>query len=430
MSELLRAMGIENPEGETERVSKILEDIKKALNNQNYDKAIRLAENAQQLFPDNSELLDISVEAYYRKGVLLYRNRYFFDAINLFNDLLRLKPGHKNALKFRLIAQLQLLVIYLKNKLLVVPHSRVAQMVIAGFLILMLLGLSIYALSIDRGDSNQVTPTPTVTNSVIASVVASNRVTSTLTQILTNTLLPPTATPSPTSLPTDTPTGIFTFAPSPTSTVTLTNTSTPTATLIATPIITPSPASTVTPTNTSTPTATLPATPIITPSPTAIPLPPVTDTPIVPTGQFILLKPTSPDEPTRGFTDFEWQWGGQIDPTTHGFEVRIWREGGVPQGIHNSAEGISNSTEDYRKGKVVALGNGKYGLFVDISQAPGVLGQSGEYLWTVVLVQISPEYKDLGIQATPRHLRFAAGGRGGGGNVPNPSPPGHDTSSQ
>jgi hypothetical protein len=63
------------------------------------------------------------------------------------------------------------------------------------------------------------------------------------------------------------------------------------------------------------------------------------------------------------------------------------------------------------------LGTNRYRLQVDISQAAGVRERTGEYLWTVALVQISPNYADLGLQAEPGRLRFeAGGGKGGGGD--------------
>ncbi|NJN94229.1 MAG: hypothetical protein HC875_09135 [Anaerolineales bacterium] len=89
--------------------------------------------------------------------------------------------------------------------------------------------------------------------------------------------------------------------------------------------------------------------------------------------------------------------------------MRVWREGEPPSGVHNAVE-------DNLNGNVVALGNNRYRLTVNIRDAFGVNQRSGEYLWTVVLVQINPEYKDLGIQAPPGRLRFEAGGGGGGGS--------------
>ncbi len=155
-----------------------------------------------------------------------------------------------------------------------------------------------------------------------------------------------------------------------------------------------------TPTSTATPTQAVPtATPMAPASPTA------RKSPTLPAGQFTLLKPTSPENPSYGPTEFEWQWNSPLG-ADQGFEVRVWREGEPPAGVHNAVE-------DNKNGKVVALGNNTYRLTVDIRDAAGVRGRSGEYLWTVVLVQISPDYKDLGKQATPARLRFEAGGEGG-----------------
>jgi hypothetical protein len=143
-------------------------------------------------------------------------------------------------------------------------------------------------------------------------------------------------------------------------------------------------------------------------TPTASPLPSATATPTAPLEQFTLLKPASTAEPTYGRTEFEWQWHGPLGPD-QGFEVRVWREGEPPAGVHNALDS-NQKGHDNQDGYVIALDNNTYRLVVDIRNMPGVLGRSGEYLWTVFLVQISPEYKDLGIQATPGHLRFEAGG--------------------
>jgi len=127
-------------------------------------------------------------------------------------------------------------------------------------------------------------------------------------------------------------------------------------------------------------------------------------------GQFTLLKPASLDEPSYGPTEFEWQWGGSLGPD-QGFEVRVWREGEPPAGVHNAVE-------DNKNGKVVAMANNTYRLTVDIREAAGVKGRAGEYLWTVLLVQVSPEYKELGKQASPGRLRLEISGGGDGGGQP------------
>lgn len=110
---------------------------------------------------------------------------------------------------------------------------------------------------------------------------------------------------------------------------------------------------------------------------------------------------------------FEWQWSGPLPPD-YGFEVRVWREGMPPTGVHNAVL-------DNQNGTIKNLGNDTYKLETNIKDAFGVKGQSGEYLWTVALVRISPKYTDLGLQAPPGRLLFAApggsdGGKGGGSN--------------
>ncbi len=195
------------------------------------------------------------------------------------------------------------------------------------------------------------------------------------------------------------------LAPSPTSTLTPTNTPTPTDT--PTPTGTPTPTSTqtpqpITPTPTVTPTLTHTPTPAVSNSP-ATPTP----TPGIPAGTFTLLAPLSSDDPTYGQTTFEWQWSGPLPPE-FGFEVRVWREGSPPTGVHNAVL-------DNQNGTVKRLANNTYQLTTDIKDAFGVKGQSGLYLWTVALVRISPKYVDVGIQASPGTLRFAAPGGAGGG---------------
>jgi hypothetical protein len=86
-------------------------------------------------------------------------------------------------------------------------------------------------------------------------------------------------------------------------------------------------------------------------------------------------------------------------PAGFGFEVRVWREGEPPAGVHDAVL-------DNQNGNVRRIGENEYGLSVDIRKAAGVRNRSGEYLWTVLLVQISPVYADLKLQALPARLRF------------------------
>ncbi|MFN8455390.1 MAG: hypothetical protein U0401_12110 [Anaerolineae bacterium] len=76
---------------------------------------------------------------------------------------------------------------------------------------------------------------------------------------------------------------------------------------------------------------------------------------------------------------------------------------------------------DNQNGNIKKLANNTYKLDTDIKDAFGVKGHSGLYLWTVAVVRISPKYADVGLQASPGKLRFAApgssgDGKGGGSN--------------
>jgi hypothetical protein len=120
----------------------------------------------------------------------------------------------------------------------------------------------------------------------------------------------------------------------------------------------------------------------------------------------VLLKPITLDQPTFGPTTFEWQYGGAL-AENQGFEVRVWRTGEAPAGVHDAVL-------DNKQGKIQALGNNTYRLSADIANTPGVLNRRGEYNWTVILIELEP-YKDLGIQAPAAVLRFEPPGGGGGG---------------
>ena len=190
---------------------------------------------------------------------------------------------------------------------------------------------------------------------------------------------------------------LIALVPSPTVTPTPTETPLPT---------TPTPLPTDTPLPpTATPVIVVPtATPTARPSPTpTVPRQPTaTPTPSVPTGVFTLLSPASTKDTAYGIINFEWQWAGNIPPD-YGFEVRVWKEGQAPAGVHNAVL-------DNQNGAIKNLGNNKYSLSVDIKDAPSVQNQSGIYFWSVALVRISPAYADLGQQANPTQFRFAAPG--------------------
>ncbi len=98
-------------------------------------------------------------------------------------------------------------------------------------------------------------------------------------------------------------------------------------------------------------------------------------------------------EISHGRTNFVWRWDQPL-PEGMGFEVRVWKPGEPPLGIHNSVL-------DNQNGRIQKLSDNIYRLNIDISRAAGVRLRSGGYLWTVYLVQISPTYAETGIQALP-----------------------------
>jgi hypothetical protein len=114
------------------------------------------------------------------------------------------------------------------------------------------------------------------------------------------------------------------------------------------------------------------------------------------------------NDPTYGPTKFAWEWAGAV-PTNYGFEVRVWSEGKAPAGVHNAVL-------DNQSGFIEYMGGSRYNFSTDITDAAGIKGQSGVYLWTVALVKISPEYADVGQQAPPAQLRFEARKAGGSGS--------------
>lgn len=190
----------------------------------------------------------------------------------------------------------------------------------------------------------------------------------------------PTGTPTQTATPTTTPSPTATFTPSPTATSTPVPTNTPVPVQVR-----------------STSTATATSTPRLVPS----------ATPSIPIGEFTLLAPRSLDEPSYGMTTFEWLWTGGDLPSEYGFEVRVWKEGRFQTGVHNAIL-------DNQNGNVKRVSSNQYQLTTDIGDAAGVKGQSGLYLWTVAVVQIEPEYADIGLAAEPVQMRYAAPGPKGG----------------
>jgi hypothetical protein len=100
-----------------------------------------------------------------------------------------------------------------------------------------------------------------------------------------------------------------------------------------------------------------------------------------------------------GMTRFSWSWSGPALEPTQGFEVRMWREGQPEH--YGAAAPVANTAAD-----------------IDVSGTYAVQqGGSGNYFWTVALVQRDP-YKRLGPEAPPRVIQVSGGGGGSDGTQP------------
>lgn len=108
-----------------------------------------------------------------------------------------------------------------------------------------------------------------------------------------------------------------------------------------------------------------------------------------------LLAPI--DTTSDGAVTFSWQWSGTL-PTGCGFEVRAWRDGETPKGVHDAIQ-------DNLNGEIKRNSSSTYSLHVtNILATPSVQERPGEYFWTVVLVRIRPSYEETNLQASPKRF--------------------------
>jgi eukaryotic-like serine/threonine-protein kinase len=238
---------------------------------------------------------------------------------------------------------------------------------------------------------------------------------------------PPTATVLPTATLAGAPAVVVTAEPEPSATA-ASQTSQP----IATPTLPPAPSPTATeralPSVAPLTAAPLPtamplpvAAPSSTPAPTANPTPAraASSTPARPPTATAAPRPAAanlpapelvwppPNASASGATTFRWTWPGPALGPNQGFEVRIWRD---DQPDHYGAAGIVQ---------------GATSVDIDVFGAYGVQqGGSGQYKWTVAVVDVSP-YQRTGPEAAPRNLQIdvPSGGGGGGGPAEPTSPP-------
>ena len=117
----------------------------------------------------------------------------------------------------------------------------------------------------------------------------------------------------------------------------------------------------------------------------------LTASPCLTGGEFWLIHPV--EIGVHNQVSFRWGFNAPL-PDGCGFEVRIWRDGNIPAGVHDAVA-------DNRNGVIKVVGPSEYELDVPfLNNLPAVTG-SGNYWWTVALVEVKPSYRDFGRQATP-----------------------------
>ncbi|RME70983.1 MAG: hypothetical protein D6784_15825, partial [Chloroflexi bacterium] len=116
----------------------------------------------------------------------------------------------------------------------------------------------------------------------------------------------------------------------------------------------------------------------------AAPPPPPPD----PNGK-ILLDTTQPIR-------FKWRWEGQLADDLS-FEVRVWRQGDTPVGAHDAR--LLKTNPDFRR-----LADSVYAVDLVLAGAQGVFLSGSDYVWSVGVVRIEPEYDWLGVESAPRPI--------------------------
>jgi len=118
----------------------------------------------------------------------------------------------------------------------------------------------------------------------------------------------------------------------------------------------------------------------------------------------VLISPTEGETAQAGtLTTFRWRWEGTLKENW-AFEVLVWKEGEAMGGAHDARETIR-----------MASSSGIYELAIDPEGASAVTS-SGEYQWSVWVVQLDP-YRPVSQPALPAwRLQVAVPGGGGDGD--------------
>ncbi|MBX2997053.1 MAG: SH3 domain-containing protein [Caldilineaceae bacterium] len=111
-------------------------------------------------------------------------------------------------------------------------------------------------------------------------------------------------------------------------------------------------------------------------------------------GYFWLIHPI--EKTVYNQVTFHWGFSTPLPPEC-GFEVRIWRDGDIPRGVHDAVI-------DNQNGAIKSINGNEYQLDIPfLYNLPSVTG-SAHYWWTVSIVQIEPTYRNFERQADP--IRF------------------------
>lgn len=148
--------------------------------------------------------------------------------------------------------------------------------------------------------------------------------------------------------------------------------------------------------------------PTATSLPTATPPPLITSTQVItpagyPPPLLIEPQPYELDQSQHNAKEitFIWEWPGELTDQLS-FEIRVWLEGKDPQGVYDAKELKQDST-------FVPLGEHQYAVTLKLN-SPGIRGTSSNYLWSVAVVQIDPEYKWLSLESEPRRISILVPG--------------------
>jgi hypothetical protein len=129
--------------------------------------------------------------------------------------------------------------------------------------------------------------------------------------------------------------------------------------------------------------------------PAGTPLPSDPSHPCLIAGYFWLISPV--ETGIHNQVSFRWGFSGEL-PAECGFEVRMWREGQIPTGVHDAVR-------DNLDGLIKLERQNEYRLDIPfVHNLPSVDGQPGFYEWTVAIVQITPTYQDFGREAPPARI--------------------------